>query len=784
MKVEKIIGLFLIFGFMIQSTFAQKSFARDSIDVLKYYISIDSIDCANKILSGNTLVVFQPRVDQLRHIPLDLLGFTIDSLFVNGASQTTYSYNDTLLVISSSTPIDLGDTANVRVFYHGTPAIDPRGGGFYFNDPYVYNIGVALEYTPHSFGRAWFPCVDDFMDKALFSYSITVDTSLAVICGGLLADTLRVAGGRMNWQWLMAEPIPPYLASVAIGPYVCASDTFNGMNGNTPINIYVPQSLESNVSGSFVHLKSLLTAYENYFGPYLWERVGYTGVPFSVGAMEHATNIAYPNIIINGNMSYESIVAHELSHHWFGNLVTCSSANEMWINEGWAVFCEFIYKESIYGYDAMQVYIKSKLSDVIKKAHYDDGGFFPVGNVPSNITYGTTVYDQGGLVVHTLRNYMGDSLFFPAVRRYLDSLKFENSTIASMRDIFAASSGIDLTDFFDAWVYREGFPHFDVDSMTIAPNGGNSDVTVYLRQKLFGTTQFANSNRVELTFVDSLRNMYSVIAEFSGQTGSDMFTVPFVPAAVIVDMNEKTADAIISYNQLIGSTGTYTFASAYNAVEITNFSDTVLLRSEFHRVAPDPVVSNPNIYRISPNHYWRIGGIFPTGTTFSVQFDYNSAASISNGYLDSDLMPTITSCDSLILIYRPGPGFDWEIVPFTRLGNFTVGKIKTTNGRSGEYALGIGEPFQSGLQVTQATGFNIYPNPSSDFFVIEFNSLQDGILSFSSENGTIVYSRKIESTTKSIEWRPKGVASGNYIVTQTAKNGIRIASTTITFVGK
>ncbi|PKP05092.1 MAG: hypothetical protein CVU11_01465 [Bacteroidetes bacterium HGW-Bacteroidetes-6] len=783
--MKKIALVLVLAALSLASKAQNRSFGSDSIDVISYTIFVDTIDIGTKTIYGCTDVYLQPKINNLQYVPLDLLSLIVDSVYIDGTKVTNLNYNDTLLMIECPTPLPDSDTAIVKVYYHGQPVMDPSTwGGFYFTTPYAYNLGVGFEAEPHNFGRVWFPCIDDFVDKAYYDMYISTDTTQMAVCGGTLVDSTHLAGGRIVWHWALNEPIPTYLASMAVGPYVCAADTFLGINGSIPINIYVAQTLIPNISGTFGNLKPVLTTFESRFGPYLWERVGYVGVPFNAGAMEHATNIAYPNATITGNTTYEYLYAHELSHHWFGDLVTCSTAEEMWLNEGWAVFCEFIYKESIYGQDAMQVYIKNKLADVIKRAHFDDGGFYPVGNVPSNITYGTTVYDKGGLVVHTLRNYMGDSLFFPAVKEYLDSLKYGNSNIATMRDIFSASSGIDLTDFFNAWVYREGFPHFDVDSMTIVPNGPNSDITVYLRQKLFGTSQYANSNRVELTFVDPLREMYSVTAEFSGQTGTGMFTIPFVPSTVLVDMNEKTADAVIGYNQLIGTTGTNSFPLAYNYVEITNFTDTILLRTEFHKVAPDPIVSNPDIYRISPNHYWRIGGIFPEGTTFTVQFDYNRTASGSTGYLDTELMSTATSADSLILVYRQGPGFDWEITPFTRAGNFTVGKIKATNGLPGEYALAIGKPFQSGLPESKADGFKISPNPSSDFFLIELNNNQGGIITIISQSGTVVYSNKINKSTKSIEWNPNGVAPGNYIVLQTADNGSKVSSATITLSTK
>jgi hypothetical protein len=118
------------------------------------------------------------------------------------------------------------------------------------------------------------------------------------------------------------------------------------------------------------------------------------------------------------------------------------------------------------------------------------------------------------------------------------------------------------------------------------------------------------------------------------------------------------------------------------------------------------------------------------------------------------------------------------------LGNFTVGKIKTINGLPGEYALAIGEPFQSGLHESQSVGFKIFPNPSSGYFVIELNNSNGGQLNIASENGTIVYTAVLDSNINTIEWCPIGIEAGNYFVSQTNNQGLKIASATIIVVGK
>ena len=676
-----------------QQTLQQKSPGSDSIDVVKYIINIDSLNISAKFLSGHTHIYFKSRVGGLNFIPVDLLKLSVDSIFLESSKISTWTHNDTLLMIQCPAALNNTDTFHLEIYYHGSPVVDPSTwGGFYFQNPYAYNLGVGFQDNPHNYGRVWFPCIDDFTDKAFYEIKVTTDTNQMAVCGGSLTDTAHVANNsKIEWTWEMSNPIPTYLASVAVGPYVCVTDTFNGINGKIPIDIYVASSLVPKVSGTFINLKNVLTAFENRYGPYLWERVGYVGVPFNSGAMEHATNIAMPNAVINGSTSYETLIYHELSHHWFGDLVTCETAEEMWINEGWAVFSEFIMKESIYGYAEMQNYVRETLASVLKTAHLDDGGFFPVGNVPHEITYGTTVYYKGALVAHTLRNYIGDSLFFPAIKQYFDSLKFGNANNTQLREILSLSTGIDLTDFFEAWVLREGFPHFDVDSMHVVPQGSNAVVTVYLRQKLYGTNQYANNNRVELTFMDSLWNSYTVTANFSGQTGSDVFTVPFVPSLVIVDKDEKTADAIVSYNNVISTPKTVSCANAFVDIFVNSLSDSIFIRAEHHKVAPDQVLPDPDIFRISKSRYWRISGIIPYGTNYQLRFNYNR----TGAFFDTELLPTNSSVDSLILVYRPGAGHEWQVFPFTKTGNAFSGFLKTPYALKGEYALAIGKPNQS-----------------------------------------------------------------------------------------
>lgn len=743
-----------------------KSLGSDSIDVTHYQINLSITDFTSKIISGNTSIKAIAKVNGLKHIPLDLLKLTVDSVKLENTITTDYTYNDTLLKITSASSYNLGDTIKIIIYYHGIPQTDASAfGGFYFSGDYAYNLGVAFDANPHNYGRVWFPCIDDFVDKAFYQFNITTENSKMAVCNGHLTGQTDNTNGTKTWHWTLGQIMPTYLASVAVAPYVRVADTVAALLGNIPIAIYVKQADSTKAVNSFVNLKTIIQGYESHFGPYRWDRVGYVAVPFTGGAMEHATSIAYPAVCVNGNTTYDFLYAHELSHHWFGDLVTCSSAGDMWINEGWAVFAEFIFKEIISGESAATVYMKGKLFSVLKSAHIDDGGFYAVCGVPHQITYGTTVYDKGGLVVNTLRHYMGDSLFFATVRQYTDFFKFQNISCEGLRDYFSMTSGINLTDFFDNWVFEPGFPHYDVDSMKVSGNSPVFNVDVYMRQKYYGRTQLFNSNRIELEFLNNNFSSTRRTVQFDGQTAVCHVTLPFYPSLVFVDPDQKTADAVTSDRRVYKTTAAVALAQEYATITPVDVADSMLLHVEHHWVAPDAVKNNSSIYRLSPNRYWRISGIIPANNSFKARFDFNRTNSTSSGYIDTHFLPSATSVDSLILVFRENPSADWRIIPFVRTGNTLSGKLEVSHALPGEYALAIGEPNQSGINDQSLTlhYLQVFPNPSAGTFEISNESENGKWIRVSDVTGKVIDLFPLNYKETKI-WQPRHSQSAVYII--------------------
>ena len=750
---------------------SKSALKSDTIHIENYAINLDIVYLSTKEISGYADLTIVSKINDVNSIPLDLLELIVDSIFVNNSIIPAFTYNDTLLRIPLAIPANINDTIEVRVYYHGQPKIDPSGwGGFYFSNDsaYAYNLGVGFQDVPHNYGRVWFPCIDDFIDRSTYDFYIRVKDTKAAVCGGSLMSEQNNGDGTKTYYWRIHNTIPTYLASVAVGNYVPVTYTFDGLNGSIPVNIYVPASDTNKAKASFVNLLNILDIYENDFGPYLWERVGYVGVPFNNGAMEHATNIAYPLSCIDGALSYEDLYAHELSHLWFGDLVTCSSAEDMWINEGWASYCESIYREGLYGVNSYNSNIKSNHFYVLNRCHTDDGGYFALYGIPLSITYGSTVYQKGADVIHTLRNYLGDSVFFSVVKSWMNDYKFNNISTYELRDFITSNTAINMEDFFDGWIFSPGFSHYSIDSVKYA--GTANDYIVYVKQKLHQKPSYINSNKIEVTFMNNTWQKHSEIIEFSGQYGSKLVHLPFVPASAMMDLYEKTSDATTDYYRTVKTTGLVDFSNSYFKLDVQNINDSVFFRIEHNWVAPDPLKTiSSDIFRISNKRYWKVDGVFSSGFDSKGKFTYNRGGS---GF-ENELLPSVASTDSLILLYRASTSDDWHIVNFVKSGSAMAGTFITNNLQKGEYTFGVGNPNQSivkELKKESETLLNVYPNPSNDTFSINIKQSKNSEIKIFDTSNKLVFSSKLNKKQENIIWKPLNEKAGTYFIYLYEKN--------------
>ncbi|MBN4065788.1 T9SS type A sorting domain-containing protein [Candidatus Amoebophilus asiaticus] len=772
----------------------------DTIDILDYKISLDITDFAGKTIDGNCVIRLTPKLNSINKLYFDLLTLTADSVKLNG-SNLSFSHNDPLIVVNLASSLNIGDTVEITIYYQGVPQKDASGwGGFYFSGSYAFNLGVGFAANPHNYGRVWFPCFDNFVERSTYEFYITTDTTKKAACNGMLVDSTYNAGSTITWHWKMDQTIPTYLTCVAVGPYQTIKWTHSGINGTIPIELYASSGSVSNVKNSFANLKSCIEAFEINYGPHQFSKVGFSMVPFASGAMEHATNIAYPSSAANGSLTYETLMAHELSHHWWGDLSTCETAEDMWLNEGWAVYSEHIFHEYVYGTDKYRQTVRENHEYVLHYAHVNDNGYRAIQGVPHDYTYGTHVYSKGADVVHTLRSYMGDFLFFKCITDFLTDNSFKSMNSAMFRDYLSSCSGVDLTGFFDNWVFNPGFPHFSIDSITSSPfgNGEYYDVSVYIRQRLHEAPDYFVDVPLDIAFFDSSWTQVNKKVWMSNKCGIFNTSLTFDPVFVALDLNGNISDAITDEYNIINTTGTTNYDLEYFKLDVTSITDSALVRVEHNFVPPDRLKTPiPGLF-LSDYRYWKIDGILPDNFNADAIFTFNGKLNTNGGYLDNTFITNKE--DSLLMVYRNSTADDWSIWPSFTInnkgsGSDKSGEITVDDFKLGEYAMGIYDYdkidstinqlpdtclYLSEKELPKKTSlpkeYIIYPNPNHDVLIIELLNDQIRIQKIIIHDGLgrIVLSEQVAGSGRKFEIYIHSLLSGTYYVSLESKDQILI----------
>ncbi len=737
-------------------------------NVTHYELHIDSIDFAQQELQCYSGVTVVAQAAPVSTFELSLLGFDLDSIVCNGYA-VTHTYNDTIISIQLTPAINLGDSVVVWIYYQGTPAQDASGwGGFYFNGNYAFNLGVGFTADPHNFGRAWFPCVDNFVSRSRYDFFITTASSSKAFCNGTLQQSINNPDGSITWHWKQNQTIPSYLASMAVAPYHTLQRVSNGI----PVEFAALPADTNNVLATFANLDTILYSFINSYGPYPFDKVGYCLIPFNSGAMEHASSIHIGRAFVNGTQSYATLWAHELSHMWWGDKVTCETAEDMWLNEGFASFNEAYYTQIIYGETAYRDWIRTNHRKVLQFAHTpaQDGSYLTMNAIPHASTYGFHVYQKGADVVHTLRNYMGDSAFFAGAQTYMNNKAYSHANSAGLSDELTAGSGINMNRFFDDWIYTPGFPHFSIDSVVYVP-GGLDHYYIHTRQRSKGNNHLYEMP-VEITFTNGVTDTTVRVVIDSA---TNVFHIPiyFSAIAIYLDRYGKVSDARVSNEKAIFTTGVQTLPEtnvSLNVISLTQPPLNCFVRAEHNFVAPDPFInSNPGI-RLSDYHYWKIDG-YIVPNHIKGTFVYDGSTSATTGYLDNTFITG--NEDSLCILYRPGAGANWEVVgsfvhnvgpsAIDKRGSFTVDTLKL-----GEYTIGMFDYTVNMHELFAETEqlLAISPNPSRESFTITITdeSLLNYSLLIYDMGGRAVYEIKPDANSKSVTWNGEKFNSGVYHV--------------------
>lgn len=706
----------------------------ENIDVMHYEIHLNEINMADRTLDA-TAVISLKTLTSVDEMKLELKSLNVTSVTSDEAIVNNYSQNGDILSISFENTVPANMEISLTINYGGT-TFNESWGGIHWSNDYVYNLGVGFDSQPHNLGKTWFPCVDNFTDKASYDLYLTIPSDMVSSCGGLLEDSQDNGDGTKTDHWHMSQEIATYLISFAIGDFILWEDTYEGIERNIPINVYAKPNQIDKVEATFANAKFFASFFENTFGPFPFNRISY--VSTSLGCMEHVDNIALASSIITGtsNMDSDYFISHEMAHAWFGNKVTCASAADMWLNEGFATFCNYYYFTELYGDDLYYETMDGVIDEIILSCHTKEG-WLPLNELPLDLTYGTMAYDKGAVVAHTLMNYLGREAFSKAMKYYLNKFDSKSASSQDLCEALSEDTDLDMNNFFEAWVYTPGSPVYYVQHFTTTANGDKFDININMVQDHRGAEYIGDGVRYELTFVDSNWNMHSEMVSWDGQSANITTTLDFEPVAIFCDINNKFADACHDETFIIKQSGDNNLSEIKFKVITEEIGDSTLLRVEHRWVGPISVGEIPEGLTISDSRYWTIYRLDKGESIIKGEFQYQD-----NENYDANLFENEN--DSIVLLYRPNGACQWQSIDYILQSSSSFGRMTVEQLMSGDYVLGVWDEEYIGInEINKDLKFNIFPNPTKNEINIELQNDIKGKLVITNQLGQFVKELKI-----------------------------------------
>jgi aminopeptidase N len=430
-------------------------------DVVAYDVAFE-LDPAVRILSGSSTTRLTGFARTTASVTFDLDGaYAVSSVTRDGAPVAGFTFANDRVTVPLTPPLAAEERTSIGIAWSGIP---PAAAALAW---WQHTTGMAATSVAEPFGaRQFWPCVDAPDDKAVATVTATVPPGYVVASAGL-GTSATLPDGRIRSTWRLPQPISTYLVSLNVANYQVVEDAYTALDGRKmPIRSYLmPENAAANVprlSAIKDHISVLASLFGEY--PFVDTKYGIVSSWFS-GGMEHPTLTSIgENILSNTSRDISILLVHELSHQWWGDRVTMRTWDDIWLNEGFATYCEVLYLEKALG----------RNPGATLRTSYDDGLYggqlaqAVVADPADPFKYTGAVYDKGGWFLHMLRRLVGDDAFFSGLRAYGDAHAWGTATRGELRAIFEQRTGLDLKQFFDQWLETRFRPTFRATYRTAA----------------------------------------------------------------------------------------------------------------------------------------------------------------------------------------------------------------------------------------------------------------------------------------------------------------------------
>lgn len=360
----------------------------------------------------------------------------------------------------------------------------------------------------------WFACIDHPSDKATINYRVQVPDHYEVIANGIFVGKQKMNNSESLYEYSSNIPLPTKVMVIGIADFEVKA---LGVTKGVPVSSWVYPENKENGFYDLDLAPQILTFFIDYIGPYEYEKLANVQSTTRYGGMENAGCIFYDENALNGKRTSEDLIAHEIAHQWFGNSASEKEWEHIWLSEGFATYFTNLYIEKSHGIKAMQEQMIKDRTKVIR--FYQN---YPHPLVDSNFTslldlLNPNSYQKGAWVLHMLRLKMGDEQFQKGIVAYYQKYRLSNATTTDLKMVFEETSGIELTQFFNEWVYSAGHPQLKINVKS-----KKKDFSLSIEQK-----QASNYSSIPLTLQIVLKNGERIQKEFQLTDRSFVFTETF-----------------------------------------------------------------------------------------------------------------------------------------------------------------------------------------------------------------------------------------------------------------
>jgi aminopeptidase N len=423
------------------------NFGNGGYDVQHYTLDLTVHDVARSDLDGD--VTIDARATQsLSTFNLDFIGFGITNITVNGL-PAQHRRSGQELIVTPSTPLTENESFTVEVQYRGTPT-QMTSAALAFQTGWAKFDGGSFVLSEPDGAATFYPVNDHPLDKATYTFRITVPQPFEVATNGVLTDTIE-NGEMTTFVFETRDPMASYLATVNIGEFDL--ETSQAENG-VPIRNYYPAGREEDLRGLFKSQEEMIPYFSELFGTYPFEVYGALVVNKDLGvALENQTMSVFGMRMIDPDYveGSQQVIAHELAHQWFGDSVSVADWRDIWLNESFATYAQGLWIEHTSGREALDDWIRQLYRFVLQNRD----SMSPPGEPAADDLFNGGVYDWGALGLHALRLEVGDEAFFQILKTYHDRYKGSNARTSDFIAVAEEVSGRALGAFFDSWLYSQ-----------------------------------------------------------------------------------------------------------------------------------------------------------------------------------------------------------------------------------------------------------------------------------------------------------------------------------------